>query len=367
MLPTNKSKSSYKGKVSTIGIINNSNINAIINSLQKDNVTLQFVPATVVDIILDSSHDKYKEPNDIGKILVSFHDNAENTYTSLVTPLSYNIEYPYKNEVVLVMELWNELYYLNPINEKNDVTNNILSKRGTGIYDTSKPEEGRKFNKKPQMDFGDKIIYGRGFNFIKFKDNSDIKISSTETDSADIEPNSVFQDETNNYRSIIWLLSDDIDFQPATFEKSHYLRSTESYKKTIDKSILISSDKVVINSNLEDISLFSNKGLYFNTNGYIGMDSINNIQVTTKANFIFESKNAFHNCEKIYLGPNAPEPVVLGDTLISLLEELIDAMLEEKHMTGTGLSDAPFIDTKIKYKKIKAKLKTALSKWNKTR
>jgi len=67
------------------------------------------------------------------------------------------------------------------------------------------------------------------------------------------------------------------------------------------------------------------------------------------------------HAEKIHIGNDAGEKAVLGDTLVSLLEELIDAITTQTHPTPTGPSGPPI--NAAKFKVLKSRLKTALSQF----
>jgi hypothetical protein len=67
------------------------------------------------------------------------------------------------------------------------------------------------------------------------------------------------------------------------------------------------------------------------------------------------------HAEKIHIGKNANEQAVLGNTLVDLLGQLIDAITKETHGTPTGPSGPPL--NAFEFKAIKARLDTALSEF----
>jgi hypothetical protein len=71
------------------------------------------------------------------------------------------------------------------------------------------------------------------------------------------------------------------------------------------------------------------------------------------------------HAKKINIGSGAPEPAVLGDTLVGLLGEIIDAIATQTHYTPVGTSSPPL--NVAKFIAIKLKLKTALSQFIKVK
>lgn len=76
-----------------------------------------------------------------------------------------------------------------------------------------------------------------------------------------------------------------------------------------------------------------------------------------------DEENIKINAKKINLGEGA-EPMVLGDTLLSLLEQLVDAITSLTVVTPTGPSGTPI--NSVQFIQIKSKLRTILSKLSNT-
>jgi len=90
-----------------------------------------------------------------------------------------------------------------------------------------------------------------------------------------------------------------------------------------------------------------------------------NINSSAKGTFnINSNQETIINSKAIYLGLNATEKIVKGDTLLDLLKQLIDEIAKIKVLTGTGPSSPP--TNVLALEAIKSKLSTFLSKQNYT-
>ncbi len=115
------------------------------------------------------------------------------------------------------------------------------------------------------------------------------------------------------------------------------------------QQVVINSDRLLFNARTDSILLISEESVGISTNGTFNVDSLDKTVI---------------NSPEIYLGLDAVEPVVLGDTLLGLLEELIDAILAETHPTPVGPSGPPI--NAADYSSIKSRLSTFLSPQNYT-
>jgi hypothetical protein len=96
----------------------------------------------------------------------------------------------------------------------------------------------------------------------------------------------------------------------------------------------------------------------FVTEGIFTVDAVDDIITNTLSRTII-------NSPEIYLGGEAAEePVVLGQTLVDLLNELIDMLVAHKHPTGTGPSGPPMPPELPQLNQFKRKLESALSQRN---
>ncbi len=123
----------------------------------------------------------------------------------------------------------------------------------------------------------------------------------------------------------------------------------DSTNKYAGKQVIINSDRLLFNAKEDAILIIGNETVGISTNGTFNVDS---------------GSETIINSPEIYLGLGAEEPVVLGDTLLGLLEELCDALAAETHPTPVGPSGPPI--NASQYSSIKSRLKEFLSPQNKT-
>ena len=100
----------------------------------------------------------------------------------------------------------------------------------------------------------------------------------------------------------------------------------DSPNKYAGKQVIINSDRLLFNAKEDAILIIGNETVGISTNGTFNVDS---------------GGETIINSPEIYLGLDAVEPVVLGDTLLGLLEELCDALAAETHPTPVGPSGPP--------------------------
>ena len=113
--------------------------------------------------------------------------------------------------------------------------------------------------------------------------------------------------------------------------------------------IIINSDRLLFNAKDDAVLIIGSETVGISTNGTFNVDS---------------GSETIINSPEIYLGLDAVEPVVLGDTLLGLLEELCDGLLAETHPTPLGPSGPPINSST--YSSIKSRLKEFLSPQNYT-
>jgi uncharacterized protein (DUF2345 family) len=125
--------------------------------------------------------------------------------------------------------------------------------------------------------------------------------------------------------------------------------------------IFINSDRVILNSKLNEISLFSKKEINLSAVESITVDSSRSVMVTAEQDITLKSSqdtkistidltlNSSGNIsqetsgsfvisgKKIFIGSrDAKEPMVLGNELAKLLYELVDALQTATVITSTG-------------------------------
>jgi len=386
-----------------MSLINPSSVSNQIFAGNNQSEFYQVETGEVIDVIYSSDHPDFINNSDIGKAkirIVSSEKTSDEENLSWALPLNpYLISFPLKHEVVVLINLLGKLFYITSLNYFNNVNNNTLqgisdtlykdnpdnSKEYSNVSSTipkkgnSKIELGDTFinnnNKvKPILPKeGDTILRGRFGNNIRLGNNPDtnspnIKISVGQSPEINTsEEQTSYEENINDIKNSIWITSDEIvDIKPVTQGSTYHLKSTINPPNKFEgNQIIFNTDRVIWNAKKDEVFIFANKGISLTSNGYIAIDSNKNIGITTldRLNVVAKS-GTFIDSPKIDLGKDAKEPVVLGDKLVKLLEELIDEMIKEIHPTGSGPSGPP--KNAAQYRIIKNKLKTILSKQNKT-
>jgi hypothetical protein len=143
-----------------------------------------------------------------------------------------------------------------------------------------------------------------------------------------------------------------------------------SSDQLIGDQIVVNSGRIILSSKTAETFLFSKKNFSIFTDDIVTIDTEKgfnlisqngNIELKTKG-----SKNIILTIEngKIYAGNNsATEQMLLGNTLVDLLTQLIDAINAMTIATPSGPS-APGPINKAPFNQVKNNLKTALSKTN---
>ena len=125
--------------------------------------------------------------------------------------------------------------------------------------------------------------------------------------------------------------------------------------------ILINSDRIMFNSKKDDIFMSSFKDIHIGAG--------NHFTLSVQNDMIIEAKNIYLGKQvkrKIDSGPsnakNMPQPLVLGEQLRLILEELV-GILETFKVSGTiaGLSSLPSPDVKLALQSLKQKLSVGTS------
>jgi len=387
-------------------LFNDSGMGNYVSSLSNGDEYYQFDAAEVIDIIYSKDHPNFQTNEDIGKAKVRLLDRQKDTGEDILIwawPANSSvIQFPIKKEIVSLVQYLGRYFYTYSLNFSNNVNNNVVP--GT----TESPNKDNKDNAdqyekvsasnipqrepaggneslgetfkdeslmiKPLLPAeGDVLVRGRFGNNIRLGNNGDtnaptIKISVGQPVDVD-KSNSgePYLENINEDRNSIWITSDEtVKLDPITQGKSYYLKSARNTPGTFEgNQVIINSDRIIFNTKKEELMLFANKGIVINSNGYVAIDSSENIGLTTLDRLNISAKTGTYvDSKEIILGKDATEHLVLGDTLLELLDELLSEMIKETHMTGAGASAPP--QNAAKYAAIKAKLRKILSKQNKT-
>ena len=362
----------------------------------------QFVPASVIDVVVNAYSPHYESDRDLNAVIVKVHyEDAFGTdidtaafSTEKYYPLFSNalLMPPIRGEQVLVCTFGGVNYYIGPVNtvnlpnfnpdtlkrqhpnliERNSVSNESLF----GISKQFKMEPRSRLSKlsngtldgvsekTPGDIHGDMLLEGRHGNSIRIGSRSAnpyIFLSNGRDPSTTTE--GLFDKSfigMTNVGSIYQHYPDllvNIDGSP---QKVKYVLPSDrdtnnnrpisgelyNYNYTGDH-IIQSSDKITIASN--------SQGIYLSSFDNVVIGAGNSLQIYSNSETIIESSN-------IYLGKQAREqnePIVLGTKLTEILEEIV-SILESMKVTGTigGMSGPPAPDVLAKITNLRTTLQS---------
>ena len=365
----------------------------------------------IEDIIVNENNGeilKYKnDGSNIGEALVRILPDdwgLEKRKLKPAYPLDMNMqEFPLVGEQVLILKAFGTMFYTPKLSTKRKLTENIsnvlpgmfgpsnsnavqnqdvreLSKQGispdqsitTGNITTGNFK--RNFNVRPlRSNIGDKIISGRYGNFIRM--GSSLFIDPTKelpepnilltagawttpkqiSTGNKITPYSLAYENINNDKSSIWMVANQkIPFVGATAlsekkKKCHVLSSEDRTINYDGAQIFINSDRVILNSKLNEIALFSNneinlsslKCITLDTEQTVHIRAFRNINIKADDTVTIEGKqiaiissedlayktsgNYTITGKNIFIGRHGDtsEPMVLGSSLAGWLLKLL--------------------------------------------
>ena len=361
------------------------NTSAILGMSGPEIKFYELEPAEVLDVILNDQHPHFKTYEDIGKAKVRLLYSQKNYGYDDEESLGWakqgatNVKnYPLKHEIVIVAYYVTRettidsagpdltpkiLYYFDRLNVLNSVNHNAMQdlsltkkfketnnvyEQPTGLELGNEIEPNDKIHPLEQKE-GDITYEGRFGNSIRFSSNletgkPEILIRNGQKYDVSEEKIIPIVEDINKDGSSIWMTSDkNIPLEIACSNQDSY----DAPGELNDGQIIINSDRIILNAKYNELLGYSNKNINFSANGSF---NINTNQETTI------------NSKQIYLGLDAEEKVVKGDTLLDLLEQLINEVTKIKVLTGTGPSSTPVNAPKLIM--IKNKLSTFLSKQN---
>ena len=285
-----------------------------------------------------------------------------------------------------------------PVKQSEDTNKNYKTVQETGTT-TSNVNESAKYNKygdyfqeeagihKLKMYEGDTLLESRFGQSIRFSafNNSEKIFSPTiiirNNESAESKKQLIklpTEEDVNRDGSVIILGSNQyqLPFQPGTISdkgSSDFETKPNSFKgfpsKLIGDQILINSGRVIISSKNAEMMFFSKKNYGFISDGAMSIDNKLGIDITVGDNINVNASDRDINFNtsngKINLGNTKLEPLVKGDSWVSLMEELIDAIVAQQFLTPSGPSATGPVNVPS-FNTIKSKLKSVLSELNKT-
>lgn len=318
-------------------------------------------------------------------------------------------ELPLVGEQVMVYKTMSNLFYTRKVNvsrkptdgvwiglqkamaESNDTVLSLndrsLVRQGASVprtndHTASTPKVTRNSNTRYiRPNAGDVTIQGRFGNTIRFgsnlfKEQSDTPTpnilitagqwdSPSEVSTASPTPFSLYYENINKDKSSIWMVSDQkVPFIGATALSTSVRKAHPSTARTYEGAqIFINSDRVIINSKLNEISLFSNneinlssiKSITADTESSIHLRASKEINIKADGSITLDAKGIFLTAEedlsyktsgnysiagkKIFIGRygDTGQPLVLGGTLALWLAEVIRTLITPgTFITGVG-------------------------------
>jgi len=186
------------------------------------------------------------------------------------------------------------------------------------------------------------------------------------------------EEDVNRDGSIISLSSNQyqLEFIPGTVSdkgQSDFETKPKSFKRypsqLIGDQLLLNSGRVIISSKTGEMIFYSKKNYGFISDGGLSIDNKFGIDVNVgdDININTNDRNININTDKgkINLGNGDLESLVKGDTLLDLLNQLLNAILQQQYLTPSGPTSVGPTNIAT-FNTIKSKLKTILSTQNKT-
>ena len=342
----------------------------------------------VLSIVLDESHPRFKELGEWNALgIVEYEDVTNPLVSSLLPtarPLTGNSKnFPLINEIVFIMSFPNtdidiissnqEQYYINiislwnhphhnaypstpnslpPSQQKDYIETTTGNVRRIGAIDHKDQSTGiflgktfkERSNIHPILPFeGDIIEEGRWGNSIRIGSTVQNTINNWSSVGTNGDPILIIrngqgiQDKQGWVPTVEDINNDDSSIYATSTQKiplnassinyfSYPSNSPQSPNEYSDKQIILNSGRLVFNSSLDHILLSSKKSINLN-----GIESVN-----------IDSPTVIIQSEKVYLGSkNATEPVLLGNSTISTLNNLIDNLSAFLQTCSTLVSTPP--------------------------
>ena len=353
------------------------------------------LPRRVKDIVLDSTHPRFREFGEYASIGMVFIEDVtqplqkENTNT-IAYPLFPNLKfYPLKNEIIFTLALPSTnlesnrtettLYYFPPINIWNSQHHNAIpglsnlppsqekDYQQTQAGSVRKVTDGsteielgnsfqEQLNINPLIPFeGDYILEGRFGNSIRMG-SSEGKDPITKIRNGQGKETTegwvTIEEDINQDKSSIYLTStQQVPLQPNISNYNSYNTSPEAVSEHSKPQIILNSGRIILNSNQDHTLLSSAKSINLNSQGTINVDSKDKMVV---------------NSPKIYLGSkDATEPLLLGDQTVNLLRDVLQALqgtLTQLQVLTSLPPGSPFVPLNLQASLTSQKLATALAK-----
>ena len=347
-------------------------------------IYMQFVPGNVIDVIVNESHPAYTEPRDINSVIAKSHYGETFSNVALnkgkYYPLFRGIhDVPTHGDQILLCDFGGVNYYLGPINTINNPNFNIdhlkeieptinnrdrklkISDRALiGLSNSFKLFPIGRIQKEyishlddtlnmreVQETHGDLLLEGRHGNSIRigsrdFYPNillSNNRIPGVNSESIfdgslvsitsagsliDYFGNFTLGSDINNRR----LIAGGNDSEKTSVFDYNYGHEIDNPVENKNQ-IFITSDRIIFNAKDDNITLSAKKN--------IDIGAGNNLTINTKKYVSIESSNIYLGKQaKLNHDKAAAEPLVLGEQLRKILEEMV-GILEVAHGLVQGV------------------------------
>ena len=349
-------------------------------------------------------------PVDWGKSI----DKLESVY-----PLELNVQdFPLVGEQVLVFKAFNSLFYTRKLSARRKLTENTTPQLNN-LYRTEDPQSlqdskelaalgipvnytidndvntTQNFPLTPDVrpvrsNVGDIIFQGRygsalrmGSNLFNDDTNPVAKANILLTAGfwktpkqlstpGKITPYSLAYENINEDKSSIWMVEDQkVRFKAVTHVENSPIHLLSAEQKTTEYNgaqIFINSDRVILNSKKNEISLFAKREINLTSIGAITLDTERNIFLRSLAEINIKSANSIYlesdtisiiaknfsqkvigdygiAGKRIFIGKygDTTQPMVLGGYLSVWLQKLMDAFIVEIPKSIATLNPTPFV------------------------
>jgi len=281
----------------------------------------------------------YAEVNTNGPIEItdSFNDALYNQYKIAKPFFSSIIDYPLKGELIWIKEDFPSAnaeiegtaintYYIGTISVWGSPQQNSVANYSLGTTFIQNPDV------KSLLPFdGDRIFQGRQGNALRFSSTTKLyndknEWSSIGSDSDPItiltngfsyEPKGIYHiEKINKDLSSIYLTS--AQLIPLKTDKIGILNNLTnpiSVSNYFNSQIIINSDRVVLNSKRDEVMIFAKSNIELNTKNIINLNADERVHLNSNKVFLGTVNNQLPT-----------EPLVLGDKLNTLLENLLDSL-----------------------------------------
>jgi hypothetical protein len=357
------------------------------------------------------------------RLLGAIEFKTENTLSiaGIAYPFEKNlITFPIANETVVILQIGNEYFWIpfsnsvypnyrksaptailtEPRNDKDDKKvkqQNIKEVKNSGIVNTTTntlTSEKVDYEIKEKIKYlrpktGDTIITGRVGNSIRFSEfflTEDGKTSSPSIfirnkqnpELDDKKIGELVEEDINKDGTSIYIVSNKVkvpfDFKNVS-KQTIAFKDFPSTKSLTGDQLYVNSDRVVLSAKAKEFIIYGKGNSGAITDGRFSIDAKAGVYAHSENDDItlhtINGKNIFLNSDssgKIYLGKNKGEggagadvqKMVLGGELVSILEEILDAITQQVYLTPSGPT-ATGPTNSAKFNSIKNKLNTILS------